>query len=149
MDSTSNIITRNETTQDNINPTMYYNTNSVHEFDSIIVTIYRNSFNIVDSLDILNQTTGQVIGSIKDNIGFKYIKIKAQEDLQAGYYNLFLQKDLITDNSVSYHVKLPANYPGPSGWYSYIHFAIGLDELDDITSTSSGNYNGHNMVFDF
>ena len=81
---------------------------------------------------------------------FKYIKIKAREDEQADYYKLFLQKDLITDNSVSYHVKLPANYPGPSGWYSYIYFAIGLDELDDITSISSiYNYNGHNMVFDF
>lgn len=130
QDSVSNSITRAATTRDVINPTKYYNNYNVNELDSIIVTVYRNSFNIVDSLNVFNQTTGQMIGSLKDNIGFKLFVYTVVDGVNYLTTSL-LYSNLITNNSTSYHIRIPLKNSTPG--FIYTNFTIGLDELDDIS----------------
>lgn len=130
QDSVSNSILRTSTTRDMINPIKHYFNNNVNEMDSIIVTVYRNGFNIVDSLDVFNQTTGQLIGSLKDNVGFKLFVYTVVDGVQYLTTSL-LQSNLITSNSTTYHVRIPLKNSNPG--FVYTSFSIGLDELDDIS----------------
>ncbi len=130
QDSVSNSIIRTASTRDIINPTKYYVNYNVSELDSIIVTVYRSNFNIVDSLDVFNQTTGQMIGSLKDNIGFKLFVYTVVDGVNYLTTSL-LYSNLITNNSTSYHIRIPLKNSTPG--FIYTSFMIGLDELDDIS----------------
>jgi hypothetical protein len=145
MDSTSNIISRTENTYDNINPTLYYNATSVNELDSIIVTVYRNSFNLVDSLDIFNQTTGQLIGTIKDNIGFQLFNfVVGDYSTPVNIVNTSIYTaNLYTNTSTSHHKRVPLKN---SFGNTYTKFRVGLDEID--YTPLGGGKNNYGMSFD-
>jgi hypothetical protein len=142
IDSTSNIINRSEITYDNINPTLYYNTTSVNELDSIIVTVYRNSFNLVDSIDIFNQTTGQTMGSLKDNIGFQLFNFVVSDYVTSVTTSIYTA-NLYTNTSTSHHKRVPLKN---SFGNTYTKFRVGLDEIDYTPLGGGKNYYG--MVFD-
>lgn len=69
------IVSRDFLIKDTINPIINQYIDTIHTNDSIIVTVFRNSNNVVDSLEIFNYTTSQTIANVSDIGGFKVLNL--------------------------------------------------------------------------
>lgn len=135
----SSIISRDFKINDNIPPVITSLKDSVGATDLIVVQVYKNSNNVVDSILIVNQTKSENIATIKDIGGFKTIVCSI---LDAGIHptkESFHDITNSTVNSYNYQVDIIGSSYGST-------LSIGFREYDSVHNNSVP-YVDYSIVF--
>jgi len=125
----STIISRNFKINDNIPPVKNSLKDSVGATDIIVMQVYKNINNVVDSVVIVNQTKSETIANIKDIGGFKTIVCSI---LDAGIHPTKTSfYDIINSslNSYTYEIDIVNSNYGST-------LSIGFREYDNLLDNS-------------